>query len=254
MKVASFECEFIYRAYCRGKSMYKFLSNISLALCVNLLTFSVHADNLQSLADVEHTAFIYTLAQAQTRFNNPQVSVTPLDSRLRLQHCEGGLEAFSNRDITAAGNVTVGVRCHQPVAWTVYLPLQIKVMQPMVVIARPVSANHVLTEQDLRIEQRDIGNLRQGYMANIAAVVGQQAKYSLGMGTVIQKNHLRPLNVVKRGESIVLVASAGTMEVRMQGTAMADAGIGDRVRVRNLSSDRVVEGVVDSPGVVRVTM
>ena len=195
--------------------MYKFLSNISLALCVNLLTFSVHADNLQSLADVEHTAFIYTLAQAQTRFNNPQVSVTPLDSRLRLQHCEGGLEAFSNRDITAAGNVT---------------------------------------EQDLRIEQRDIGNLRQGYMANIAAVVGQQAKYSLGMGTVIQKNHLRPLNVVKRGESIVLVASAGTMEVRMQGTAMADAGIGDRVRVRNLSSDRVVEGVVDSPGVVRVTM
>ena len=40
----------------------------------------------------------------------------------------------------------------------------------------------------------------------------------------------------------------------MQGTAMADAGIGDRVRVRNLSSDRVVEGVVDSPGVVRVTM
>lgn len=234
--------------------MFKLLKNVCLAISVNLLTFSVYANNLQSLSDVEHTAFTYTLAKAQTRFNNPQVSVTPLDKRLRLQHCEGGLEAFSNRDITDAGNVTVGVRCHQPVAWTVYIPLQIKVMQPMVVIARPVSANHVLTEKDLLIEQRDIGNLRQGYMANIAAVVGQQAKYSLGLGTVIQKNHLRPLNIVKRGESIVLVASAGTMEVRMQGTAMSDASLGDRVRVKNLSSERVVEGVVDAPGVVRVTM
>jgi flagella basal body P-ring formation protein FlgA len=74
------------------------------------------------------------------------------------------------------------------------------------------------------------------------------------LGTVIQKNHLRPLNIVKRGESIVLVASAGTMEVRMQGTAMSDASLGDRVRVKNLSSERVVEGVVDGPGVVRVTM
>lgn len=234
--------------------MYKLFRNLTLVLTVNLLTVNVSANNLQSLADVEHAAYIFTLAQAQARFNNPEISLTPMDKRLRLQNCEGGLEAFTNREMTSAGNVTVGVRCHHPVAWTVYLPLQIKVMQPMVVVARPVSGNHVLTEQDLRIEQRDIGSLRQGYMTNIAAVVGQQAKYSLGLGTVVQKNHLRPLNVVKRGESIVLVASAGTMEVRMQGTAMADAGVGDRVRVKNLSSERVVEGVVDAPGVVRVTM
>ncbi len=247
-------CLQLNRAYCRGETMYKLLRNLTLVLTVNLLTFNVSANNLQSLADVEHAAYIFTLAQAQARFNNPEITLTPMDKRLRLQNCEGGLEAFTNREMTSAGNVTVGVRCHHPVAWTVYLPLQIKVMQPMVVVARPVSGNHVLTEQDLRIEQRDIGSLRQGYMTNIAAVVGQQAKYSLGLGTVVQKNHLRPLNVVKRGESIVLVASAGTMEVRMQGTAMADAGVGDRVRVKNLSSERVVEGVVDAPGVVRVTM
>lgn len=234
--------------------MCKLFRNLVLVLSVNLLTFNAHANNLQSLAEVEHTAYTFTLSQAQARFNNPEISLTPMDKRLRLQHCESGLEAFTNRDIKSAGNVTVGVRCQQPVAWTVYLPLQIKVMQPMVVIARPVSGNHVLTQQDVRIEQRDIGSLRQGYLTNIAAVVGQQAKYSLGLGMVVQKNHLRPLNVVKRGDSIVLVASAGTMEVRMQGTAMADAGVGERVRVKNLSSEREVEGVVDAPGVVRVTM
>lgn len=234
--------------------MNKILINMLFLLGVNLLTFPAYANTLQSLAEVEHAAYVYTLAQAQTRFNHPEITLTPLDKRLRLQQCSGELEAFSNRELNSAGNVTVGVRCHQPVAWTVYLPLQIKVMQPMVVISRPVSANHVLTEQDLRIERRDIGNLRQGYLANIAAAVGQQVKYSLGLGTVIQPNHLRPLNVVKRGETIILVASAGTMEVRMQGTAMADASLGDRVRVRNLSSERVVEGVVDAPGVVRVTM
>lgn len=234
--------------------MYTKLRCFLLLLSANLLTFTASADPLQPLSEVEHAAYTYTLQQAQARFNNPQVTVTPLDKRLRLQHCDGQLEAFTNRDILSAGNVTVGVRCHHPVAWTVYLPLQIKVMQPVVVIARPVSSNHVLTAQDLRLEQRDIGSLRQGYMANIAAVVGQQVKYSLGLGTVIQDNHLRSLNVVKRGESIVLVAGTGGMEVRMQGTALTDASVGDRVRVKNHSSERIVEGIVDSPGIVRVTM
>lgn len=234
--------------------MYTKLRCFLLVLSANFLTFTASADQLQPLAEIEHTAYTYTLLQAQARFNNPQVTVTPLDKRLRLQHCDGQLEAFTNREIHLAGNVTVGVRCHHPVAWTVYLPLQVKVMQPVVVIARPVSSNHVLTAQDLRLEQRDIGSLRQGYMANIAAVVGQQVKYSLGLGTVIQDNHLRPLNVVKRGESIVLVAGVGGMEVRMQGTALADASMGDRVRVKNHSSERIIEGIVDSPGIVRVTM
>ena len=40
----------------------------------------------------------------------------------------------------------------------------------------------------------------------------------------------------------------------MNGMAMEDAILGDKIKVKNSSSNRVVEGVVQAPGVVQVTM
>lgn len=74
------------------------------------------------------------------------------------------------------------------------------------------------------------------------------------MGTIINSKNLRPQKIIQRGELIMLVATAGQMEVRMSGTALSDGSLGQRVRVKNLSSKRVVEGVVDGPGTVKVTM
>jgi flagellar basal body P-ring formation protein FlgA len=58
--------------------------------------------------------------------------------------------------------------------------------------------------------------------------------------------------IVRRGQEITLVASSGTFEVRAAGRALADAPAGARLRVQNLSSMKVVEGMVESSDVVRV--
>jgi flagella basal body P-ring formation protein FlgA len=71
---------------------------------------------------------------------------------------------------------------------------------------------------------------------------------------VIPTRSLKQEQVVRRGEQIILVATAGTMEVRMNGTALDDAGVGEKVKVKNSSSQRVVEGIVHAPGIVKVTM
>jgi flagella basal body P-ring formation protein FlgA len=44
------------------------------------------------------------------------------------------------------------------------------------------------------------------------------------------------------------------MHIRMAGEALGAAALGQRVRVKNLSSDRVVEGVVRSDQVVEVLL
>jgi flagella basal body P-ring formation protein FlgA len=43
------------------------------------------------------------------------------------------------------------------------------------------------------------------------------------------------------------------IEVRAPGLAMADATANQRVRVQNLNSLKIVEGVADTEGVVRVS-
>jgi flagella basal body P-ring formation protein FlgA len=42
------------------------------------------------------------------------------------------------------------------------------------------------------------------------------------------------------------------VQIRAQGQALTEGGAADRVRVQNVNSLKVVEGVVESDGVVRV--
>ncbi len=212
------------------------------------------AETLQSLDSIEHVAYEYSLLEAQVQHDNPQIVMGALDSRLRLQACDGNLEAFSKVQNLGLGNQTIGVKCLAPVAWTVYVPIRVKVFKPVVVTVKSLAAKHIITKTDLRVEQHDISTLRQGYLQNIELAVGQQLKYPIAMGATIKPRSLMNKKVVHRGEQIVLVATLGKMEVRMAGTALADATQGQRVRVKNISSKRIVEGVVDAPGIVRIMM
>jgi len=219
-----------------------------------MLATTGYAAELQSQESIEHAAYMYAFEQVQARYDNAQIVMEPLDTRLRLQACDGTLEAFSNSRKIGLGKQTIGVKCSAPVAWTVYVPAKVKLFRPVVVVAQPLAMNHIITKSDLKIESLDIGSLRKGYINNPRHIIGQQLKYPLAIGTVINPNSLRPQKIILRGELIMLVAAAGQMEVRMSGTALSDGSLGQKVRVKNLSSKRVVEGVVDGPGIVKVTM
>lgn len=223
-------------------------------LCGIFVTFNLSADTLHALDRIEQVAYEYALKQAQVNYDNPLIVMDSLDSRLRLQACEGDLGVFSTKSAVGLGNQTIGVKCNSPVAWTVYVPIKVKVIKSVLVAARPLSSNQLLKQGDIKLLPIDIGTLQHGYLNNPKLVVGQQLKYPISMGSVIKPNNLQAQNIVHRGQQIILVAMAGQMEVRMSGTALADATLGQRVKVKNSASKRVVEGVVNAPGIVNVSL
>lgn len=223
--------------------------------CYVLPTITGYAAELQSRDSIEHAAYMYVFEQVQVSYDNAQIEMESLDSRLRLQACDSAFDVFvSNNKKISLGKQTIGVKCTSPVSWTVYVPAKVKVFRPVVVASRPLAANQLITESDVKVISLDIGSLHQGYINNTDQIIGQQLKYSLSMHSVINPNSLKAKKIIQRGELIMLVATAGQMEVRMSGKALSDAYLGQRVRVKNLSSKRVVEGVVDGPGIVKVTM
>lgn len=224
------------------------------SLCVVFLTHTAQADNLQPITDIEQAAYVHALNDAQLSYNSPQVLVESLDNRLRLQRCEKTLKTFSNSAANTVGSRTIGVKCPAATEWTVYVPVKVKVMKPVVVAAKPLAPHTTLSAADVRMQVMDIAELRQGFLESTAQIEGQQLRYPLSVGSVIPSRGLKQEKVVRRGEQIVLVAAAGSMEVRMNGTALEDASVGDKVRVKNSSSERVVEGIVHSPGIVKVIM
>jgi len=229
--------------------LFSFLTFLS---SVMFLTLPVQAASLHALHEVEHAAYLHAISEAQSRFSNPQVSISSLDKRLRLQACQSPLDTFANHEQMRSGQLTVGVRCHEPVSWTVYVSTQIKVMQDVVVTRRSLSADHILSANDIKLAQRDIANLRKGYLTDAKALIGQQLKSPLPMGSIVETSQFKAQILVNRGDLITLVATVGNMEVRMRGEALANGGLGQRVKVKNSSSERIVEGVVDAAGVVRI--
>ncbi len=71
-------------------------------------------------------------------------------------------------------------------------------------------------------------------------------------GTTLSADMFAPDLIVRRGQEVTLLSEGGAIEVRASGKAMADAAAGGRIQVQNLSSMRVVEGVVESADIVRV--
>jgi len=76
----------------------------------------------------------------------------------------------------------------------------------------------------------------------------------LAAGTPLTANELVPDVLVKRGQHVTLLAANGPFEIRAQGQALSDGGENDRIRVQNVGSRKVVEGIVENSSTVRVEL
>jgi flagellar basal body P-ring formation protein FlgA len=219
-----------------------------------VITIDAWTGPLQSLDSIEHTAYEYAIEKTQTGHDMPQIVMGNLDARIRLQACGATLVAFTHQQRVGLGRQTIGVKFQSETPWTVYVPVTVKLIEPVVVAAKASSAMHVLRVTGVVVKQVDVGALHHGYLSDTKLVVGQQLKYPLAMGSVISQNAVKSEKIVRGGEMITLIAVVGSIQVKMNGTAMADGSLGQRVRVKNSSSKRVMEGVVDGPGIVRVKL
>lgn len=223
-------------------------------LSVCLYPMGVQAEKIQSLNEVEQVAYEFAMTSLLAEYGMPEVMVSQMDKRLRLQACQQSLQAFSPQSKVTLGQQTIGVKCTAKTPWTVYVQVTVKLMKEAVVAKKALAPRHVLTAGDLMLKRVDIGQVKQRYVTDPKLLLGYQLKYPVASGTVLSQAHVKPVKMVRRGDHVVLVAQAGSMEVKMNGVALSDASYGQRVKVKNSSSKRVVEGLVDAPGVVRVQL
>lgn len=178
-----------------------------------------------------------------------QVSGGTLDPRLRLPTCTSTPTA--DPPAVRGAQATVTLRCAEP-AWTVYVPVRIRDPRPVVVLARAVARGETLDAGMLSLQERDVAQLPFGYLATLEQALDMEARRPLGAGAVLTPNDAQPQRLVRRGEGVTVISRSGGIEVRAGGTAMADGARGERIRVRNDSSRRIVEGVVTGAGRIEV--
>lgn len=209
----------------------------------------------ESQERIRATAARYVAAQSPA---TAKVEAAALDSRLRLPACAQALVASSSANAASRSSWNVAVACESAPGgtplWSVYVPVRVADLRPVAILTRPLPPNQPIPADAVAMEPRDISTLAYGYVSDPAQVIGQTLRRPLSPGAAITPDALAAVKLIKRGALVTVLGRIGTLEVRSEGKALADGGNGERISVENLSSHRVVEGVIRSNGVVEVAL
>jgi flagellar basal body P-ring formation protein FlgA len=210
-------------------------------------------DSVESLDTIRSTAQAYVKSLIPPSAGESIVTVGQLDGRLRLVRCPSKqLSASMPAGTALQARSTVGVTCAGSVHWTVYVPVTVESKINVLVLTRAVNRDARLTAADVTVETRRTAGPGNAYLTAPAELGGRTVRRPLAAGTTLSVDMFTPDLIVRRGQEVTLLSSGGAVEVRANGRAMVDGAAGARIQVQNLSSMRVVEGVIESADLVRV--
>lgn len=115
--------------------------------------------------------------------------------------------------------------------------------------ARTIRAQSILTAQDLVLKKIEI----PGAITGAQQIIGQEARVALYAGRPIRPGDIGPPAMVDRNQIVPLVFNANGLMISTEGRSLARAGVGEYVRVMNLSSRHTVMGMVMPDGRVMVS-
>ena len=208
--------------------------------------------------ELQDIAQLDTLARSAAQRELPaltakqRLEVGPLQPRLQLERCENAVKSSVAPGLRIAGRVVIELRCDGRSAWHLYVPVRVVGTSPAVIAARAIVAGTVLTPKDISVEQRDLSSLPPGYLDDPAIAIGLTASRAVSGGAILTNQQLLGTRAVQRGQTVTLIASVDGMSVRMAGRVLSDGLVNQRVRVENLSSGRVVEGIARSEQIVEI--
>lgn len=209
---------------------------------------------------VEHTVMEYLQAQTQGYPGKVNITLQPLDTRIKVQACEQ-LEPFSMQGSRLWGKTHVGVRCraHQNTnkvanqkPWSLYMQADIQVFGKYAVTAVPVSQGQVLTANDIVMESGDLTRLPNGILTDANMVEGKLANINLTVGTVLRPELLKATTVIQQGQTVQLSSAGNGFVVSTDGTAMNAAQPGQVVQVK-VASGLMIKGIAKDVGKVEVS-
>ncbi len=212
----------------------------------------------ESGADLQDIPALESLARSEAGRAFPPLTerqrflIGPIEPRLQLARCSQPVRAELASPQHMKDRATIELRCQDGKPWHLYVQVRVIGTSPVAVAAHAIVVGSVLKATDLRTEQRDISELPLGFLDDPEIAVGLTASRPIAGGAYITNQQLVAAKAVQRGQSVTLVADLGGMRVRMAGKALGDGLVNQRVRVQNISSGKIVEGIARSEQIVEI--
>lgn len=183
-----------------------------------------------------------------------EIAVSNLDPRLRLAACGSPIRQSVNSPRRNSSNISVKLNCDGPKRWSIYVPVRLDIYAEIAVLSRSLARGTILTEQDVSLTRMNTAQAGSGYIEDLSRTVGMELKRPLQSGEPLRLSHLKPAQIVSKGDKVILEAGSNGLSVVTAGQALGSGQLGDNIKVRNTGSDRVIDAQIVAPGKVRISL
>lgn len=232
--------------------MRKSIVAISL-ICSGIL----YAEPTQSLDLLQSKIEQYVLNElANYSEGKVQVRADKIDSRLNLRACaDDQISVFNPYQTPMLSTNTMGIKCKEDTNhWTLYVPIRISLLKSVYVAKRALAKGTRVSETDVYQTELDTQKLKQGYFTTSQELVGQIAKMNINPDTPFSPYNIELAKLVHKGEQVSILASNNNLSISVEGIAIDDGAFGEPIKVKNLSSKKVIEAQVAGVKKVKVAI
>lgn len=139
----------------------------------------------------------------------------------------------------AFGNIQRRIHCH-PKGWSMFVRASVKVTVSIPVANRAMKRGELVSRQDLDWQEITLSSSDRNLMTNIDEIVGRQVIRGLRRHRAIQVQNLSAPQWVNIGDQVIIEAKSSGFVANMQGEALESGGEGQAIRVKNMSSGKVI--------------
>ena len=232
----------------------KSLLTVILALCMSP---AVWAETTISAREVQKAVEQFVLTQVESELPEDARPVVDVRWQGDLAFAVDGapqirVRRTSSRPLRGPSVVRVGIDVGGQTQRSMSVTADVRIWRPVVVASHMIKRGEEMAMVGCELAERDVTKERGAYYSDIQVLEGMQARRTLSMGDIITDGHIEKIPIVRRGDAIRLVARAGRMNMSAAGEAMQNGGVGDRIRVKNSDSGKIVYGHILEDGAIQV--
>ena len=185
--------------------------------------------------------------------NRVKIKLVQISNGLMLPNTPYSYKVVPPNDTRYLGtvplNVVFDIQGQPPKkAWAT---VKIEVETDVIVVNKPLNRNQSIEKDDVNVISMDMADLPSNFISKLEDVVGKKTLRVMNPKEVFRTDIVELPPVVKRKDRVSIVAESGNLRITAVGEVKESGGMGDRVKVVNLSSNKeIFARILDSKTVL----
>jgi len=143
-------------------------------------------------------------------------------------------------DYLGATNLLLVFMVNGKVGEKLWVATHIDVSKEVVLSNHPLKRHHIIAEDDIRLEKRNLAELPANVITDPLEVIGKRTRREIDPQVPLRLSFLEVPPLVKRGDLVTIVAETDALRITTQGIVIESGCEGEMVRVINTGSRKEV--------------